>query len=204
VNANGVTESNWYNTFMADRSNAKVVAIVGMSGAGKSAATDYLTDKGYPKVNFVSVIMDALRDANLEPTLENEKMMRDKLRREEGNDVVVVRVVEQIDRLIEAGQHRIIVDGMGAWLAYKVMKHEFPGQLTTVAVTAPRRLRHRRLATRPDRPLTTQEADARDYDEIENLNKGGVIAIADYYVPNEGSVDDLHRQLEGILAEVEF
>jgi len=189
---------------MADRSNAKIIAIVGMSGAGKSAATDYLTAKSYPKVNFVSVILDALKEANLEPTLENEKMMREKLRREEGNDVVVERVVEQIDRLIEAGQRRIILDGMGAWLAYKVLKHEFPGELTTIAVTAPRHVRHRRLVTRPIRPLTTQEADERDYDEIENLNKGGVIAIADYYIPNEGSVDDLHRQLEGILAEVEF
>ena len=32
--------------------NVKILPIVGMSGAGKSVAVDYLTDQGYPKVYF--------------------------------------------------------------------------------------------------------------------------------------------------------
>ena len=30
--------------------NVKILAIVGMSGSGKSVVVDYLTSKGYPKV----------------------------------------------------------------------------------------------------------------------------------------------------------
>ena len=88
-----------------------------MSGVGKSAATDYLTSKGYPKVNFVSVILDELKKANLEPTLENEKMMRDKLRREEGNDVVSVTVGADAtpnDAALRACWQQITFAGMAA------------------------------------------------------------------------------------------
>lgn len=189
---------------MTERRNAKIIAIVGMSGAGKSTITDYLTEKGYPKVAFGTAFLNTLKGAGLEPTPENEAIMREKLAQSEESDVVVEQIVEQIDRLIDAGQHRIVVDGLGHWLGYKVMKHEFPAELTTVAVTAPRRLRHRRVADRLERPLTASQADKRDYDEIEVLNKGGVIAIADYFVPNEGSLEELHKQIDAILEKIEF
>ena len=35
--------------------NIKILAIVGMSGSGKSVAVDYLTGKGYPKVYFGAI-----------------------------------------------------------------------------------------------------------------------------------------------------
>jgi dephospho-CoA kinase len=184
--------------------NLKILAIVGLSGAGKSTATEYLVQKGYPKVHFGSVIMNALDDAGIEPTLENEKIMRDKLRAEKGDDVVVKRIVQQIDDLADSGQHRIIADGMGSWTAYKTLKHEFPGELVVVAVTTPRHIRHRRLADRPKRPLTSAETDQRDYDEIETLGKGGPIAIADYYLPNGGSREQLQTQVDRLLHDIEF
>lgn len=183
---------------------AKIIAFVGLAGSGRSAATDYLAEKGFPKVNFRGIIITALKEAGLEPTIENEKMMRDKLRREEGNDVVVNRVVEQIRSLIDAGQHRIIVDGLGGWLAYKILKHQFPGELTTVAIVAPRHLRHHRLVNRLEAPMTEHEADERDYDEIENLNKGGVVVISDYFIQNTGSLEEFHTSIDRVLQEIEF
>lgn len=184
--------------------DAKIIALVGLSGAGKSTVTDYLTDKGYPKVHFGSVILNALKDEGLEPTLENEKIMREKLRTEHGEDVVVKRIIDQIHHLIDAGQHRIIADGMGAWDAYKLLRHEFPGELTVVALSTPRRLRHHRLTTRSERPLTQAEANQRDYDEIERLNKGGVIAMADYFLQNEDDTDALFACVDQLLNDIEF
>ena len=46
--------------------NAKIIAFVGMPGAGKSSAVDYLTKKGYPKVYFGGVILQAVKDSGLE------------------------------------------------------------------------------------------------------------------------------------------
>mgnify|MGYP000760700014 FL=1 len=62
----------------------KIVAIVGMCGSGKSIASKYFEDLGYKNVYFGGVTMEKLKEAGLEVTPENEKMMREKLRRELG------------------------------------------------------------------------------------------------------------------------
>ena len=182
----------------------KIVAFVGMPGAGKSSAVDYLTAKGYPKVYFGGVVLQALEDAGLDDTAANEKMMREKLREDEGKDVIVKRIATQIRGLIDAGQHRIIADGLYSWTEYKYLKHEFPGELNLVAILAPRHIRHHRLTKRPVRPLTTSEATTRDWAEIENLEKGGPIAIADHYIMNAKNLDELHTQIDVQLDEIGF
>ena len=63
----------------------------------------------------------------------------------------------------------------------------------------PRALRYERLARRAERPLTMAEAVSRDYAEIENIEKGGPIALADYTIINDGTMEDLIRQLDRIL-----
>jgi dephospho-CoA kinase len=84
------------------------------------------------------------------------------------------------------------------------MKHEFPGELTVVAVVSPKHLRQRRLADRPERPLTAVEVDQRDWAEIENIEKGGPIAIADYYILNSGDIDHFHQQIDTELEHSGF
>ncbi len=84
------------------------------------------------------------------------------------------------------------------------MKHEFPGELTVIAVVSPKHLRKSRLAQRPERPLTSAEVDERDWSEIENIEKGGPIAIADYYLSNDGTVEALQTQIDDVLQRIEF
>lgn len=189
---------------MSSNNNIKIIAIVGLPGAGKSEAVDYITEKGYPRVYFGGVILNCIREAGLEVTPENEAIFRNKMRAEEGNDFVAKRIITQIHDLINSGQHHIVADGLYSWTEYKAFKHEFPGEFTVIAVVAPKKLRHHRLASRPIRPLTAEEANLRDWAEIEGLEKGGPIAIADHYIINETSVDDLHNQVEKVLKEIEF
>lgn len=189
---------------MSSDKDVKIVAFVGLTGSGKSTAVDYMTEKGYPKVYFGGVILQAVKDAGLEVNAENEKYIREKLREDEGKDVVVNRIVKQIKDLISAGQHRIIADGLYTWTEYKIMKQEFPGELTVVAVVTPKHLRKRRMADRPVRPLNSNEVDQRDWAEIENIEKGGPIAIADYFIHNEGDLEHLQKQIDSALDHVGF
>lgn len=189
---------------MVYNKDIKIIAFVGLAGAGKSVSVDYLTEKGYPKVYFGGVVLDAMTEAGLEHTQENEKPFREELRKKEGNDFIAKRIIAQIHNLINAGQHRIVADGLYSWTEYKVLKHEFPGEFSLIAVVTPKKLRHRRLIDRPVRPLTQVEADARDYAEIENLEKGGPIAIADHYIINEDDLDNLHKQINLTLNDIGF
>lgn len=189
---------------MTHHENLKILAFVGLTGSGKSTAVEYFTQKGYPKVYFGGVILDAMTEAGLEHTQENEKPFREEYREKYGKDAVANKIVEQIQHLSNAGQHRIIADGIYTWTEYKVLKKAFPGELELVAIVAPRRTRYHRLNQRPVRPLTNTEAYNRDTAEIENLEKGGPIAIADHYIINSGSIEHFDEQLDALAKELEF
>lgn len=189
---------------MKHHENLKIIAFVGLAGSGKSTAVDYLTQKSYPKVYFGGVILEEVKKRGLELTQANEQPIREELREKEGKDFVVKRIIKQIHDLVAAGQHRIIADGLYTWTEYKALKHEFPGELTVVAVTAPRHLRHHRLTQRPVRPLSEREADQRDWAEIENLEKGGPIAIADYFISNDRDLQHLHDQIDSVVKSIDF
>lgn len=189
---------------MSSKEHVKIVAFVGLTGSGKSSAVEYLTDKGFPKVYFGGIVLDEVRRRGLELTQENEQPIREELREKEGKDFVVKRIIGQIHDLINAGQHRIVADGLYTWTEYKTLKHEFPGELTVVAIVTPKHERKARMAKREIRPLTSEQVDQRDWAEIENIEKGGPIAIADYFIHNDRDLDWLHEQLDVVLKSADF
>ena len=184
--------------------DVKIIAIVGMCGSGKSTLIEFLTERGVPKVYFGGVVLNAVKEAGLEINPENERMIREKLRADEGKDFVVRRVLEETKKLIEAGQKRIVLDGLYSWTEYNILRKEFPTEMTVVSVVMPKAMRRKRLAERPVRPLTAEESAMRDKTEIENLEKGGPIAIADYYLDNSGTIEQLHESFAKLLKEIEF
>jgi dephospho-CoA kinase len=182
----------------------KIVAFVGLPGSGKSVATEYATAMGYPKVYLGDIFYSEMDKAGLEHTPENEKAFRVEIRKSLGPDFAAKPIIQEIHNLIDAGQHRIVMDGLYSWDEYKTMKHEFPGELIVIAIVTTKHLRHHRLSIRADRPLSEAESIARDWDEIEDINKGGPIAVADYYITNNDSIEKLHEQINKVLKEIEF
>lgn len=183
-----------------------MLALVGMSGSGKSVAVDYLTDKGYPKIYFGGMIYKEMEKRGIVRTEdgESEKEFREMIRETEGKDWVVRQVIGEAKDLIAAGQKRIILDGVYSWTEYKTLKHEFPTCLTFVAIVVDKKLRYARVAERTDRAFDITAIRERDRSEIENLEKGGPIAAADYYVLNNGTVEEMQARLDAILKEIEF
>lgn len=184
--------------------NVKIMAIVGMSGSGKSVAVDYLTDRGYPKVYFGGMILREMEKRGIEITPENEKKFREQIRAEEGKDWVVKQVIAAVKDLILAGQKRIILDGVYSWTEYKTLKKEFPRSLIFVAIVTDKNLRYKRVGMRPERPFDGQAIRERDRSEIENLEKGGPIAAADYFVLNNGLIEETQKRIDEILKVSEF
>ena len=189
---------------MSSKENVHIVAFVGLAGSGKSSAVEYLTEKHIPKIYFGGIIYKAMNEAGIDITWESQQKFREEIRAAEGNDFVVKRAIAEARNLIAAGQHRIVLDGLYTWSEYKILKHEFPGDMTVVAIVTPKHERKARMANRPERPMTGSEVDERDWKEIENLEKGGPIAIADYFIHNDRDLDWLHSQMDDVLRHIDF
>ena len=186
--------------------NVKILAVVGMSGSGKSVVVDHLTSKGYPKVYFGGMIYKEMEKRGIVRTEdgESEKKFREEIREKEGKDWVVNQAIAETKDLIKAGQKRIILDGVYSWTEYKILKHEFPTCLTFIAIVVDKKLRYERVAKRPERAFDGKAIRERDRSEIENLEKGGPIAAADYYILNNGTIEDVHQATDKILKEIDF
>ena len=69
---------------------------------------------------------------------------------------------------------------------------------------APKHLRYHWLENREDRPQSQQVTMERDRHEIEDIQKGGPIAAADYFVMNDGTFERFYEQLDEIARETDF
>jgi dephospho-CoA kinase len=182
----------------------KLAVLVGMPGAGKSFCIDYLIKKGLPSVYFGGITINEVKARGLDVTEANEKIVREDIRAKEGKDAYAKRIITQIEKLAADGHKKILVDGLYSWSEYKIFKQKFGNQAVIIAVAASRQARHGRLANRPVRPLTDEEVTAREYAEIENLEKGGPIANADYTLVNDNEPDKLLVDLSNLLNEIGF
>lgn len=184
--------------------DVKILAVVGMSGSGKSVVVEKLSSRGVPKVYFGGIVLKEMEKRGIERTAESEKEFREMIRASEGSDWVVRRVIENVKRLIAAGQKRIVLDGVYSWTEYLILKEAFPGVMVFVAVVMDRKLRYARVEKRVERAFNGREIRERDYSEIQNLEKGGPIAMADYFVLNNGTKEELETQIEEVLEKAEF
>lgn len=177
-----------------------VVAVVGMCGVGKSVASEILEEKGYKKVYFGGVTLDKMREEGIEITPDNEKKMRERLRREYGMGAYAVILMPKIKELSK--ESNVVLDGLYSWEELKILKEELGSHLTVLAVVADKKIRYERLKSRSIRPLTEEEAQNRDVAEIENIAKAGPIAYADYYIDNNHDIESYKKRLLEILEEL--
>lgn len=171
----------------------KVVAVVGMCGSGKSVATDLFVSENWERVYFGGVTLDAVRERGLEITPDNERMVREELRLKYGQAAYAVKLLPKIKELLLKGS--VIVDGLYTWSEYKYLSENLGDALSVLCIISDKNDRYKRLENRDIRPLSAMEAVIRDFAEIENLEKGGPIAIADHYIINNGSKEELERKI---------
>lgn len=178
----------------------KIIAIVGMCGSGKSIASEYFEKIGYKKIYLGGITMDKLKEENLEVNPENEKMMRERLRKDYGMGAYALLSIPKIEELIKTDN--VVLDGLYSWDELKILKEKYPN-IKVISIVVDKSIRYERLTTREIRPLTNEEAQKRDISEIENVAKGGPIAFADYYILNNENMGNYTKELERIKNEIE-
>lgn len=181
-----------------NQDSPRLLALVGMPGAGKSLCAKHLETLGYFQFRFGGIVVNEVAQRRLPLTPENERIIREELRARYGMDAMAQLALPILQEALTT-RGTIIVDGLYSFSEYKTLMHTFGGAMVVIAITCDRDVRYRRLATRPERPLTRDEAERRDHQEIEKIEKGGPIAIADYTLINNAAPDSLIAALDELL-----
>lgn len=176
----------------------KIIAVVGLIGSGKTETTAKFMKKGFTRVGFNDVVYEELERQGLEIKAENEQMVREGLRKEFGMAVMAERSLFKIEELLKQRKN-VVVESLYSWSEYKLMKERFGNKFMVLAIYSPPAIRYGRLAKREIRPLTLDEAQLRDYAEIENIEKAGPIVVADWTIQNIGTKKDLVRAVDKII-----
>lgn len=177
-----------------------ILAFVGMPGAGKSEAVSYIQKKNIPFVRFGQITDEGVKALGLPLTTENEKMVREKLRAEFGMGAYALKAQPKIEALLS--HHNIIaINGLYSWEEYDILKKIYPN-LLLVHVFAGPALRYKRLTERPIRPIALNKSRERDIAELQKLNKGGPIAMADYLLKNDKDLTYLHKQIDELFSRL--
>jgi dephospho-CoA kinase len=175
-----------------------LLVIVGMAGSGKSTVARHLEEKGWHVIRFGALTMQELDRRGLPINQANEKTVREELRATHGMDAYARLLLPSIKESLAASP--TVIDGLYSWGEYKFLRGRFQDEMKLVTIYTTRSMRYVRLSQRRDRPLSVEEAERRDYAEIENVEKGGPIAMADYTIVNDGTEKELFQAVDKLLS----
>lgn len=171
-----------------------------MAGGGKSEVARVFERHGFISIRFGDVTDEEVKKRGLELNEKNERYIRELLRQDYGMSAYARLNLPRIDLALK--QSDVVIDGLYSWEEYTFLKNYYGEKFYVVAVWASPGTRYARLSRRSNRRLTPEEAVSRDWAEIENTNKGGPIAIADFTIINESSVEKLKKEVERIISEL--
>lgn len=181
-----------------------VIAICGMAGAGKTTIQEFFTSKGFVNIHLGVTELAIEKYGYTNEEIESE--LRVKVREEHGMGAMAAIVMPKLLDLRKE-KKTIVIDNMYSWSEYKIFKEAFGSDFYTIAVHASPATRYQRLASRKDgRDYREPEVSkSRDYSEIEGVEKGGPIAMADIHIVNENlTVKLLLEKVDEFFAKSNF
>lgn len=184
----------------------RIIAIVGMPGSGKGTAVAHIKETyQIPSVYFGGMVYEEVRKRGLDIVLD-ERMVREDMRLKDGPAVLAMRAAERTRELLESGAAAVVLDGVYSWSEDRYLRQQFGDDYIAIAAINPKKVRYERVVARKDahRPYTVEQIKLRDIEEIENLEKGGPIAFADYYLANAKGIDEFNEQTDALMRELGY
>ena len=175
----------------------KVIAFVGMPGAGKSEAAGVAREMGLPVVVMGDVLREEVRERGLPPTDQNIGAVANQLRREEGMDAIARRCIPKIEAL---RARAVVIDGIRGIAEVETFRRTFGEDFTLVRVDAPFELRLERLRrrARSDDVGSADWLKQRDEREI-SWGMDTAIEVAAQSVVNLDPIERFRQEVRTVL-----
>lgn len=183
-----------------------MIGLTGTIASGKEAAASLLVAAGFTYFSLSDRVREeASRRGVVAASREELQRIGNELRASVGPSIWAARTFE---RIVAAGVTEAVVDGFRNPQEVTYFRERVGFYL--VAVDAPTDLRFRRLRERqrqgdPETRAEFLRLDARDHGvgETEGGQQvGACLKLAQFTLWNDGSLEDLQRELSAVLAEV--
>jgi dephospho-CoA kinase len=177
----------------------KIIIITGMPGAGKSEVANAFQNAGYPLIIMGDVIREETRNRELEANPENTKKVMLELRELHGPGAVAIRC---LDGLCKQDSDFVVIEGCRSIAEVDVFD-DYAEEVMIVCVHTSPKIRFSRLQerNREDAPATWEIFRERDIREI-SVGLGGVIALSDIMLINEGTLDNIQNSSKELVAKL--
>lgn len=181
-----------------------IIGITGTDGGGKGEVTNYLVEqKGFTHCSARALWVDEIKKRGLDVDRANMRTVANSLRAEHGNDYLIR---EYVRRAKEQGLKDIVIESLRAYAEVTALK-ELGGVL--FAVDADPHVRFARVQARASESdkVTYEEFIAQEELEMNDpdpngMQKAKVMQAADYTFLNGGTLEELHAQVEEVLAKL--
>jgi dephospho-CoA kinase len=173
------------------------ILIAGMPGSGKSLVVQVARELGLSVYNMGDVVREETLKRYGQITHDLMVNVSRVLRIERGDEIIALKTIERI----HSDEKIVVVDGVRSLKEVEVFRRH--GDTVIVAVHASPRARFKRLLARkrPGDPESYEEFARRDLTEL-SFGLGDVIALADYMVVNEGTIEEALSKARNILLEL--
>ena len=178
-----------------------ILGFVGPIAAGKSTVIDYLKTKynavGY---RFSAPLRDILNRIYLETNRNNMQELSTALRQAFGDDLLASIIAHDVTK---ATHQLVLVDGVRREPDIRFLKNIKGFHL--IAITADQKIRWQRMTRRSENPDDTKKTFAEfisDEQKEAEQQITTVAKLAKFKIDNNGSIEELYRQIDEILNRI--
>ena len=184
-----------------------VIGLVGSIASGKGTVAQILKELGWEYYSLSDRIREELTKRDLPITREWLQDMGDELRSKYGEAILAQRTSELI---AESPHPKIVVDSIRNPAEIKFLREHLDAKVAIIGVDASPEVRWRRFVERGrNENVKTKEEflamDARETQEPGEPHKidiAGCMKLVDFTIKNEGTPDDLMRELGRFFRQV--
>lgn len=179
-----------------------IIGLTGKNGSGKGEVAKLLTSSGFIYHSLSDFLRDELKKRGKEVTRENLIEIGNELRQKGGASILADQILKRLDP-----EKNYVVDSIRNPGEVKSLKNR--KDFFLLNVSAPQKVRFERTKARG------RENDPTTFGEFVNIEKREeeskdptkqqlkqTIALADYEMVNDSSLEDLHERMRGLLRDL--
>ena len=179
-----------------------LIGITGTNGSGKGAVVEYLlSSKGFSRYAGRSVILEALEEKHLPHKRGTMRDVANELRKEHGPAYIMERLYDMAKDDSHAVLESVRTIGEAEFLKSK--------GAFIIAVDAKKETRYERVLSmnHDESPLSFKDFELMEDREMSSsdpwdMNVFGVMQLANARILNDGTLDELHQQIDAALAKL--